>query len=58
VKMKIKDKAIFSAKARQKIFVDALFKRPKSLAELLPFDEFIEESGLFRMKDGSLGAVF
>lgn len=36
----------------------ALFSRPESLSSLLPYDDFIEEGGIFQQRDGSLGAVF
>ncbi|MCX6125174.1 MAG: TraC family protein, partial [Proteobacteria bacterium] len=36
----------------------ALFSRPESLSCLLPYDDFIEEEGIFQQRDGSLGAVF
>lgn len=51
-------KPISDALAKQDVFVDALFKRPESLSALLPYDEYISEAGIFRNKDGSLGAVF
>ncbi len=51
-------KPIAQALAKEAIFTKALFERPDSLSELLPYDEFIESSSLFRHKDGSLGAVF
>ncbi|MGK5086908.1 TraC family protein [Bdellovibrionota bacterium FG-2] len=40
------------------LYVDALFKRPESLGALLPYDEYLPAQKVFRMKDGSLGAVF
>ncbi|MGK5083107.1 TraC family protein [Bdellovibrionota bacterium FG-1] len=49
---------IQEALAKQDIFVKALFTRPESLSALLPYDEYIAESGIFRNKDGSLGVVF
>ena len=49
---------IAAALAKQDVFVKALFTRPESLSALLPYDEYIPESGIFRNKDGSLGAVF
>ena len=42
----------------RKVFTQALFTRPESLAALLPYDEFIEEGKIFQLKDGSLGAIF
>ena len=49
---------IAKALARDEIFTKALFERPESLSALLPYDEFIESTGMFRNKDGSLGAIF
>jgi hypothetical protein len=40
------------------LFVDALFKRPESLTTYLPYDEYSEDSKVFVLKDGSLGAFF
>lgn len=40
------------------LFTQALFTRPDSLGDLLPYEDYIENYGLFQMKDGSLGAVF
>ncbi len=51
-------KPIADALAKQDVFVKALFTRPESLSALLPYDEYIPESGIFRNKDGSLGVVF
>ncbi len=51
-------KPISDALSKKDIFIKALFDRPESLSNLLPYDEYIPESGLFRHKDGSLGAVF
>ncbi len=51
-------KPIAQALAKQDTFVRSLFERPESLSALLPYDEYIEESGIFRNKDGSLGVVF
>lgn len=39
-------------------FTKALFERPDSFAKLLPYHEFLKESGLFVLRDGSLGAIF
>lgn len=50
-------KPISNALANSNIFTKALFDRPESLSELLPYDEYIESTGIFRHKDGSLGAV-
>ena len=44
--------------SQKKHFTEALFKRPQSLASLLPYEEYLEKERLFLMKDGSLGAVF
>ena len=51
-------KPIECALANDEIFIRALFERPTSLSALLPYDEYVPESGLFVNKDGSLGAVF
>jgi hypothetical protein len=51
-------KPISDALHKEKVFTKALFERPDSLSQLLPYDEYIPESGVFRNKDGSLGAVF
>lgn len=51
-------KPIVRALGEEEIFTHALFQRPESLSALLPFDEFIESSKLFRHKDGSLGSIF
>lgn len=51
-------KPIAQALAREDVFRKALFERPESLSALLPYDEFIGSSGMFRHKDGSLGVVF
>jgi len=55
---KMLPKPISEALAKQDVFVRALFTRPESLSALLPYDEYIQESGIFRNKDGSLGVVF
>lgn len=34
-----------------------ILQRPDSLSQYLPYDEFLEDSKVFVMKDGSLGAV-
>ncbi len=44
--------------AKQELFAKALFERPESLSKFLPYDEYLREFGLFRQKDGSLGAVY
>ena len=44
--------------ASHQLFAKALFERPESLATFLPYDEYIKDFGLFRQKDGSLGAVY
>ena len=51
-------KPIAQALANQDVFVKALFERPESLGSLLPYDEFVPQTGIFVNKDGSLGAVF
>ena len=51
-------KPIARALANEEIFTKALFERPESLSDLLPYDEFISSNSIFRHKDGSLGAVF
>ena len=44
--------------ANHKIFAKALFERPESLSQFLPYDEYLSEFGVFRQKDGSLGVVY
>ena len=51
-------KPIAQALANQDVFVKALFERPESLGSLLPYDEFVPQTGIFVNKDGALGAVF
>jgi len=51
-------KPIAAALVREEVFTQALFQRPESLSALLPYDEFISSTGMFRHKDGSLGAIF
>ncbi len=40
------------------LYTKALFDRPDSLGALLPYEDFLPESKIFQLKDGSLGAVF
>jgi hypothetical protein len=49
---------IESALAKRQTFVKALFERPDSFARILPYEEYLDEAGVFVLKDGSLGAVF
>lgn len=42
----------------QTALVEALFRRPESLSQFLPYDEFIDAEKYFRLKDGSLGVVY
>ena len=51
-------KPITDAMARHDLFVKSLFERPQSLSALLPYGEYLPETGVFVHKDGSLGAVF
>lgn len=46
------------ALASQDTFAQALFSRSESLSRFLPYDEYLPQFGLFRQKDGSLGAVY
>ena len=46
------------ALTKREIFTKALFTRPDSLSELLPYDEFLEKDRVFLQKNGSLGAVY
>jgi type IV secretory pathway VirB4 component len=39
-------------------YIKTFFERPDSFAKLLPYEEYLNESGIFVLKDGSLGAVF
>lgn len=41
-----------------RVFIDALFKRPESMAKLFSYDSFIEGENIFVNKDGSLGCIF
>lgn len=43
---------------RRGAFTKALFERPESVSKFLVYDEFLEESGIYVNKDGSLGAIF
>lgn len=58
LKSKNLPKPIAKALANDDELYKALYERPESLSELLPYEEFIEESKTFRHKDGSLGVVF
>ncbi|MFK7823638.1 MAG: TraC family protein [Oligoflexales bacterium] len=51
-------KVIENALAKRNMLTDALFKRPESLGSLLPYEEYLDDLGIFQLKDGSLGAVF
>ena len=51
-------KIINHSLAKNEVFARAFMERPESLAKFLTYDEYVEELGLFRQKDGSLGAVF
>ena len=60
-KIRAKEKAhslIQEALSKQTFLAKALFERPESICELLPFDEYIPEFQVFRQKDGSLGVVY
>lgn len=48
----------FNALEKRELFTNSLFTRPDSLSALLPYDGFIENEGLFTLKDGSLGAIY
>lgn len=39
-------------------FYEALFKRPDSFSKLLPYEEFDERTGIFLLRDGSMGAIY
>ncbi len=52
------DELIESTLASRTKFVKALFERPDSFAKILPYEEYLNEAGMFVLKDGSLGAVF
>lgn len=52
------DQLIESTLASRTKFVRALFERPDSFAKILPYEEYLNEAGMFVLKDGSLGAVF
>ncbi len=41
----------------RELFTTALFERPDSLGELLPYMDYLPEYQLFQLKDGSLGSV-
>ena len=51
-------KIIQDALARNETFARAFLERPESLANFLPYDEYVQELGLFRQKDGSLGVIY
>ena len=53
-----KQNLIESTLASRKAFVHALFERADSFAKILPYEEYLEEAGVFVLKDGSLGAIF
>lgn len=46
------------ALAQPALLAQALFQRPESLSQFLPYEEYLPEYGLFRQKDGSLGCVY
>ncbi len=47
-----------SKTSQRKSFTEALFSRPSSLSELLPYEEYLAGEGIFLLKDGSLGAIY
>ncbi|MGE3680310.1 MAG: TraC family protein [Bdellovibrionales bacterium] len=55
---KTTDEIIESTLASRTKFVRALFERPDSFAKILPYEEYLNEAGMFVLADGSLGAVF
>jgi len=44
--------------SERKLFTEALFKRPESLSQFLPYEEYLDKFGIFINKDGSFGAVY
>ena len=40
------------------IYTEALFKRPDSLSDLLPYEDYYEKEKVFILKDGSLGVIY
>src|ERR1700722_15045977 len=54
----LKTDLIDSTLSSRKAFVRALFERPDSFAKILPYEEYLDDAGVFVLKDGSLGAVF
>ncbi len=44
--------------AKDERFTKALYSRPESLSNFLPYDEYLPEWMLFLNKDGSLGAIY
>ena len=44
--------------SNHEIFAKALFERPESLSQFLPYEEYLSEFGVFRQKDGSLGTIY
>jgi hypothetical protein len=44
--------------SRYELFARALMERPESLSRFLPYDEYLPDFGLMRLKDGSLGVVY
>jgi len=43
--------------SNKNIFISSLFKRPKSLTEYLPYEEFLDDQSIYVQKDGSLGVI-
>jgi hypothetical protein len=39
-------------------FYEAFFKRPDSFSKLLPYEEYDAKTGVYLLRDGSLGAIF
>ncbi|MEK7692115.1 MAG: TraC family protein, partial [Bdellovibrionota bacterium] len=46
------------ALANHEIFAKAFLTRPESLSGFLPYDEYLEQYGVFLNRDGSLGALY
>ena len=49
---------ILKMKRDRKLYADALFRRPDSLTDLLPYNEYFAKDGVFVLNDGSLGIVY
>lgn len=58
IQSRLYSKVLLGGQSEESVFRRALFERPESLSQFLPYEEFLQDSNTFCMKDGSLGAVF